>query len=958
MSHEPRLLAIPSLRSHSRVGARAFAILLAALLVTSTAAAATPVAVGYRDFSYGVSITRGSGDKPQSKLWYTDGRWWAGMFAPTPTTWWKIYRFDPASQDWTSTGTLTDDRDDSHGDYLWHEATQKLYIASAHPTSNLRIYRYSYNAATDAYAADDLNGAAAGNFVEIASGGTETATIARDSKGQLWAVWTTPDGLGRADVRLASSASDDDPATLTDEATWNPPVVLPSQGADRPAADDIAAVTAFGSGGAASIGVMYSKQNSGSDAMYFSVHGDSDADGTWSAKESANAGPEAADDHINLKVTADGRVLAATKTGKDGNPDPANDLILLLERSAAGTWTKHVVGTVENNQTRPQVVVDEELGAVYVFLAATESNDGGSIHYKSASFADLAAENAGGAAAFPRGAGTLLIQSATDPKINDVSTAKGAVTAASDLLVLASDRTTKLYFHNSLALDAADSTPPTGSVTVAGGAAATGSTSVSVATPATDAGSAVSRVEISNDASMSGSTLLPYTTPLSWTLPGGDGTKTVYVRWRDTVGNWSAIASDSISLDTVALPGTVSIAGGAAEVSGTAVQVSVSEPEPGNITAVRLSNTGTTTAGLLDGGTTFALAGSIPWNLASGADGARTVYAQWQDGLGHWSEVRSDDILLKTAGVVTPPGVISINGGADATRSTGVSVSLSKPADDVTHVRIGTDPSLAGAVWLPYSPTLAFTLSPGDGIKTIYAQWQDPDGMSAVASDSIRLDQTRPVVRPPRQAFALGTTGAVGLPGRVSWPFVEGGSGIRNFILQRSLNGRAYQTIGTPSENALSTAFRPGSSYRFRVRAVDRAGNASGWIYGPSFRAGAFQESSRSIIYSRGWRTASVVGAYGGKVKYARVTGTRATLRFVGRNIGLVTTKGPSRGSARIYINGVLAATVNLNSSTFQPRQLVYQRSFATSTTRTIQVRVLGTAGHPRVDLDAIVVLR
>src|SRR5262245_19144355 len=46
----------------------------------------------------------------------------------------------------------------------------------------------------------------------------------------------------------------------------------------------------------------------------------------------------------------------------------------------------------------------------------------------------------------------------------------------------------------------------------------------------------------------------PYATTRAWTLPPGDGAKTVWVQYKDTVGNWSAAISDSIVLDTAAAP--------------------------------------------------------------------------------------------------------------------------------------------------------------------------------------------------------------------------------------------------------------------------------------------------------------------------------------------------------------------------------------------------------------------
>ncbi len=95
-----------------------------------------------------------------------------------------------------------------------------------------------------------------------------------------------------------------------------------------------------------------------------------------------------------------------------------------------------------------------------------------------------------------------------------------------------------------------DATPPSGSVTIAGGRAVTASRSVTLAVPATDAGSGVSQVRLSNDGTTW--TIRPYAASQAWTLPATNGTRRVYVQWKDTAGNWRATKSDTIVLDTVA----------------------------------------------------------------------------------------------------------------------------------------------------------------------------------------------------------------------------------------------------------------------------------------------------------------------------------------------------------------------------------------------------------------------
>ena len=51
-------------------------------------------------------------------------------------------------------------------------------------------------------------------------------------------------------------------------------------------------------------------------------------------------------------------------------------------------------------------------------------------------------------------------------------------------------------------------------------------------------------------------------------------------------------------------------------------------------------------------------------------------------------------------------------------------------------------------------------------------------------------------------------------------------------------------------------------------------------------------------------------------------------------------------------------ATIDLGAATTSARRLVWVGRWPTSARRTVTVRVLGTVGRPRVDLDGFVVLR
>ena len=96
-----------------------------------------------------------------------------------------------------------------------------------------------------------------------------------------------------------------------------------------------------------------------------------------------------------------------------------------------------------------------------------------------------------------------------------------------------------------------DTTAPAGTITINSGAQNTNSPFVTLNLSATDSGSGLSQMRFSNDGT-NWSTAEAYATSKSWTLATGDGTKTVYAKFKDVVGNWSNPVSHTIILDTVA----------------------------------------------------------------------------------------------------------------------------------------------------------------------------------------------------------------------------------------------------------------------------------------------------------------------------------------------------------------------------------------------------------------------
>jgi hypothetical protein len=149
-----------------------------------------------------------------------------------------------------------------------------------------------------------------------------------------------------------------------------------------------------------------------------------------------------------------------------------------------------------------------------------------------------------------------------------------------------------------------------------------------------------------------------------------------------------------------------------------------------------------------------------------------------------------------------------------------------------------------------------------------------------------------------------------------------------------------------------------GRTYAFRVRARDAAGNWSAWATQPDLRLGVFQDTSPSLARKGSWGVSTSSSWSRGSALYSRSSRASVTRALTGRSIAWVAAVGPTRGKARVYVDNVLAATVDLYRSSAAYRRIVFKRSWTTSATHTIRVEVVGTSGRPRVDVDAFIVVR
>jgi hypothetical protein len=220
-------------------------------------------------------------------------------------------------------------------------------------------------------------------------------------------------------------------------------------------------------------------------------------------------------------------------------------------------------------------------------------------------------------------------------------------------------------------------------------------------------------------------------------------------------------------------------------------------------------------------------------------------------------------------------------------------------------------------------------------------------------------DRTDPTTTPPVQKITGGTPGTT-VPVTLEWSGSDVGWGIEKFRLQRSTDGGPWTSIGLPTPKAKSIVqhLTPGHSYRYRVRAVDKAGNAGAWDEGPSFKPKLISDASTRITYHQPWFVEADATAIGGGLHHSSTAGASATFKFKGRDVAWIAERGPLKGRVKVYVDGVLQSTVDLGAAADGARSIVFRRHWSSVGSHVIKLVVEGTAGRPMGTLDAFAVLR
>ena len=276
------------------------------------------------------------------------------------------------------------------------------------------------------------------------------------------------------------------------------------------------------------------------------------------------------------------------------------------------------------------------------------------------------------------------------------------------------------------------------------------------------------------------------------------------------------------------------------------------------------------------------------------------------------------------------------------------------------------NPTGSGAAWAVTVTgcgpgTLAVSVRAG-AVMDAVSNW-GPE--ARVNAPTVVIDRTAPSTATPSVTLRAGASLAsistsTGLLAMLAWSAKDaGGAGVASYDVRRSRDGGAFTDLATGlTGSSLAVSLAPGHAYRFALRSRDRAGNLGGWTAGQTFWASLVQQSSTSIAYTGDWHVGESSHYSAGFDRFSTDAGAVAKLTFTGRGIGFVTTRGPDRGAVQVYLDGTLVATVDTRASSLGFRFVAWSRTWSSYGTHTLKLVVVGTAGRPRVDLDAFEILQ
>ncbi|MFE9659081.1 N-acetylmuramoyl-L-alanine amidase [Streptomyces sp. NPDC005955] len=240
------------------------------------------------------------------------------------------------------------------------------------------------------------------------------------------------------------------------------------------------------------------------------------------------------------------------------------------------------------------------------------------------------------------------------------------------------------------------------------------------------------------------------------------------------------------------------------------------------------------------------------------------------------------------------------------------------------------------------------TLAPGT--RTVQVRATHISGRTTTsATATIVVDTAAPSFSTkPALTLRGGTVNTAAVPLTLSWKATD-----KAALKEVRLTAPTAKTYGPTTTSAGHTA-QSGKTAKWSMTAYDRAGNTA--AASVSGTAVILQESSAKK--SGAWSSKSSSSYLGGKSLASSAKNASLTWTFTGRSAALVVSRAATSGQLDVYVDGRLAKTVDLKSSSTKYRDALWTRSWSSSAPHTVKIVVKGTKGRPAVTTDGLVYLK
>lgn len=397
-----------------------------------------------------------------------------------------------------------------------------------------------------------------------------------------------------------------------------------------------------------------------------------------------------------------------------------------------------------------------------------------------------------------------------------------------------------VYVDNIVVAEANDTTVPVvSSFKINNDAVSTMSTAVTLSIAATDSTPGITNgypteMQFSDDG-VYWSPWESYDISKDWQLTRTSGTKYVYARFKDVAGNVSATVYKTISLDVT--PPVVVLDAVPASVTTNSYTISGTASDANPVTVKIDTNTAAS-----DGYATVT--GSSPnftwsYKITNLVDGANNVTITTTDAGGNVADLINTTVNLDTTGDNNKPtGSLNIVNSAVGTKSRNVTLkpfAVDNAGGDsgVTWMQFSNTSDFSdGVAWTVYASTYQWTLTPGEGNKTVYARFADAKGyldaahVSDTVSATIYMDTTAPTltidpVISPINSFSETITGTFSDFNPVT---IQVFSNTRSYVYSSGpLTGNIW-SYTIPNNNVNGMVY---GDNVFNVVATDAVGNVS-----------------------------------------------------------------------------------------------------------------------------------